>query len=171
MSLFKGFFDSNKAPAAVPEKKPIPPEEDAVMEKLAVKVVEWKMAVPAILFLESVKPLNYIGAQAMVFFEPIVQSVFTFKDYSNLRVAMERRENVENLLQKIEAHDAVAYRKERLIRKKYKAAKKNWKWYQRYLGIFQPKIEIDPAELEALEDPKPNEKNIKPHDGDKPDGM
>lgn len=169
MSLFKGFFDSSKAAVTLPEKKPIPPEEDAVMEKLAAKVVEWKMAVPAILFLESVKPLNYIGSQAMVFFEPIVQSIFTFKDYTNLRMAMERRENVENLLQKIEAHDAVAYRKERLIRKKYKAAKKNWKWYQRYLGIFQPKIEIDPAELEALEASEASEapdKKNKPHEGE-----
>ena len=60
----------------------------------------------------------------MVFFEPIVQSIFTIKDYNNFRRALERRENIENLLKKIEAQDAVAYKKEKLIRKKYKAEKK-----------------------------------------------
>lgn len=135
-----------------PTSDPIPPEEAAVLEKVAKKVVEWKMTVPAILFLESVKPLNYIGAQAMVFFEPIVQAIFSIKDYDSFRIAMERRENVENLLQKIEALDAIAYKKEKLYKKKVKEECKKWKWYQRYLGIRQPHIEIDPAELKALEE-------------------
>jgi hypothetical protein len=147
MSLFRNLFspDDDKTRA---DEQVIPPEEDAILEKVAKKVVEWKMTVPAIMFLESVKPLNYIGSQALVFFEPIVQSVFSFKDYDTFRIAMERRENVENLIQKIEAKDAVAYKKEKLYKKKVKEARKNWTWYQRYLGIRQPKIEIDPAELE-----------------------
>ena len=151
MSFFKDLFSSPGGGRPVDEKKPIPPEEDAVLEKLAKKVVEWHMTVPAILFLESVKPLNYIGSQTMVFFEPIVQSIFSFKDYDNFRQALERRENIENLLQKIERHDAVAHKKEKLYKKKLKEQRKKWKWYQRYLGINQPRIEFDPAELEALE--------------------
>jgi hypothetical protein len=150
MSSFKDMFSSSHHGTA-PVKKPIPPEEDAVLEKVAKKVIQWGMAVPAILFLESIKPLNYIGAQAMVFFEPIIQSVFSIKDYDTFRMALERRENIENLLQKIEAHDAVAHKKEKLYRKKYKQERKKWTWYQRWLGIKRPRIEIDPAELEAME--------------------
>lgn len=142
-----------------PTNTPIPPEEAAVLEKVAKKVVEWKMTVPAIIFLESVKPLNYIGAQAMVFFEPIVQAIFSIKDYDSFRVAMERRENVENLLQRIEALDAIAYKKEKLYKKKVREERKKWKWYQRYLGIKQPRIEIDPAELNALEEKSKNNGN------------
>ena len=63
-----------------PDNINIPEEENAVLEKLATKVVDRGMTIPAILFLESVKPLNYISSQAMVFFEPMVQSVFNFKD-------------------------------------------------------------------------------------------
>jgi len=149
MSFFKDLFSS---PGGKPraEKPPVPPEELAIIEKVAAKVVEWHMTVPAILFLESVKPLNYIGSQTLVFFEPIVQSVFSIKDYDVFRQAMERRENVENLLQKIEELDAVSYKKEKLYKKKLKEQRKNWKWYQRYLGINQPRIEIDPAELEEM---------------------
>ncbi len=159
MSLFKARRPSS---GIRPEgdEPPIPPEEAAIIEKVAGKVVQWRMAVPAIIFLESVKPLNYIGAQAMVFFEPIVQSIFSVKDYDIFRVAMERRENIENLLQKIEALDAVAYKKDRLYKKKLKEERKKWKWYQRYLGIRQPRITIDPAELEA---PDAEDKAKPPH--------
>jgi len=102
-----GLFKSNPQ-LPDPEKPSLPAEEDAVLEKLAKKVVEWKMSVPAILALESVKPLNFIGSQAMVFFEPIVQAVFNIKDYDTLRGALEKRETIEILLLKIEAYDVLS---------------------------------------------------------------
>lgn len=97
--------------------------EDEILRKLAAKVVEWKMTVPAILFLESVKPLNYIGAQAMVFFEPFVQTLFNLKDYDTFRIMMEKRENVELLLLKIEEFDAEALRQEKATRQARRAAR------------------------------------------------
>jgi hypothetical protein len=152
MSLFRSTPGPND-----PAKEPIPDAEDAVLEKLAKKVVEWRMAVPAILFLESIKPLNYIGSQAMVFFEPIVQSIFNFRDYDMLRIAMERRENVENLLQKIEKHDARLYEREKALKKFMKTEKKKWKWYQRYLGVAKPKVQL-PEELAKPLFPKEKKK-------------
>ena len=154
MSIFKGIESDDKT------KPPIPEEEDVVLEKVAVKVVQWRMAIPAILFLEMVKPLNYIGAQAMVFFEPFVQTVFNFKDYDIFRTAMERRENIENLLQKIEKHDADLKEREKAVNKFMKAEKKKWKWHQRYLGICCPKVDL-PPELRAPlfpKEAKPNKK-------------
>ena len=136
-----GLFKSNSQ-LPDPEKPALPAEEDAVLEKLAKKVVEWKMSVPAILALESVKPLNFIGSQAMVFFEPIVQAVFNIKDYDTLRVALEKRETIEILLLKIEAHDVLSLVREKRIKKFMKVEKKKWKWYQRYLGVFLPKVKI-----------------------------
>ncbi|MFQ6008563.1 MAG: hypothetical protein ACE5K8_06370, partial [Candidatus Zixiibacteriota bacterium] len=88
------------------------------------------------------KPLNFIGSQAMVFFEPIVQSLFNFKDYDTFRSALEKRESIEILLLKIEELDAVASEREKRIKKFLKAEKKKWKWYQRWLGIFPPKVQI-----------------------------
>ena len=136
----------------------LPEDEEAVLVKLANKVVEKGMTVPAILFLESVKPLNFIGSQTMVFFEPIIQTVFNFKDYDNLRSALEKRESIEILILRIEAYDAVAHRRERAFNKWYKQEKKKWKWYQRYLGVFRPKYTVPdevlnpPAESEKPKD-------------------
>ena len=141
-----------------PEQSPLATEENAVLDKLAHKVVDKGMAVPAILFLESVKPLNYIGSQMMVFFEPIVQTVFNFKDYNTLRTTLEKRHSIEILLLKIEEYDATAYARERRMKKWLKTERKKWKWYQRYLGIFTPKLDIPDEVLNPPEEAKPDEK-------------
>jgi hypothetical protein len=140
-------------------------QEDAVMEKIAKWVVKKQFTVPAIMFLESIKPMNFIGSQVMVFFEPVVQSVFTFKDYTVFREALEKRESVEILLQKIEARDAAALKREKRVKAYMKEQKKNWKWYQRYLGVFQPKVKIP---QEVIDSPPEDESDQNDEDtGDK----
>lgn len=124
---FRRWFDSR---AGAKDSPPSLTEQEAeILRKLAAKVVEWKMTVPAIIFLESIKPLNYIGAQALVFFEPFVQTLFNFKDYDTFREMMERRESVEQLLLKIEELDAVALAKERDARRQRRAQRgRRWWW-------------------------------------------
>jgi len=80
--------------------------EKKIIEKVAKKVVQWHMAVPAILFIESVKPLNFIGSQILVFFSPIVQSIFTIVDYDKFTAMMEDRRKVELFLREIEKQEA-----------------------------------------------------------------
>ncbi len=159
MSFFKGGMELPNSGRGV-----LPEEQEAVLDKLARKTVEKGMTVPAIMFLESVKPLNYIGSQTMIFFEPIVQSVFNFRDYDVLRAAMERRESVEIVILLIEEYDAVEVKRQKAFKKWYKQEKKNWKWYQRYLGIFLPKLEV-PEEIKNPPLPKLESDTT---EGDKP---
>ncbi|MFQ6002264.1 MAG: hypothetical protein ACE5KJ_00815 [Candidatus Zixiibacteriota bacterium] len=110
------------------EGEELTPQQDEILTKIAQKVVHWKMSVPAILFLESVKPLNYIGSQMMAFFEPFVQTVFSWKDYDEFRRMMEERGTVEKLLQKIEQLDAEAQAKEKTLKQERKLKrKKEWR--------------------------------------------
>jgi len=74
-----------------------------IMDRLAGKIVERRLATPAILFLESIKPLSFLGNQALIFFQPIVQSIVNFKSYDEIAGILEDRENLEYLLTKIEA--------------------------------------------------------------------
>jgi hypothetical protein len=69
---------------------------------------------------------------------------------------------MENLLQKIEKYDAAMYDREKALKKFMKVEKKNWKWYQRYLGIAKPKIEY-PEEFKKplFEDSKDKPKDNK----------
>lgn len=81
-------------------------EDQALIDGLARRVVGMGMAVPAILFLESSKPLSFLGAQAMVFFEPFVKTFFAADGYTRMGRLMEDRENVERLIRRIEGLDA-----------------------------------------------------------------
>jgi len=131
----------------MPHKSPfggleLPPEEEAlskdereILFKLADFIVRKGLTVPAILTLETVKPLNYIGSQTMVFLEPFVQAVFRdIAKYNTFRRMMEKRDNVERLLQKIEELDAIQFQKEKELKMKYKAGKKaRWAKRKRFL--------------------------------------
>ena len=147
MSFFKGSADLPPAGEGA-----LDTEELVILEKLAHKAVDKGWTVPSILFLESVKPLNFIGSQVLVFFEPIVQTLFNFRDYNTFRTALEKRESIEILIQKIEAYDAVALKREKRVKKWYKQEKKKWKWYQRYLGVFRPKYKIPDVVLNPPEE-------------------
>lgn len=134
-----------------PEENELTPDEQEIMRALAQKVVDWHMTVPAILTLESVKPLNWIGSQAMVFFEPFVTAILSaplsVKNYNLFRQMMEKRDNVERLLQKIEELDAIQLEKERELKRKLKAerkAKRNRFW-RKLFGREGPEDRKPPA--------------------------
>lgn len=74
-----------------------------LIRKLADYVVRRNMSVPAIMFLESVRPLNFVGSQAMVFFKPIISRFFTSAEYDKLATIIERREVIDLLIKEIEA--------------------------------------------------------------------
>lgn len=81
---------------------PLAPEDTALLERLAARVVELRMEVPAILALETGKPLSVLAGQAMGFFEPMVQSLFSFPDYRRWAALIERRDAIEALILRIE---------------------------------------------------------------------
>lgn len=118
-----------------PEEEALSKDEQEILFKLADFIVKKGMTVPAILTLETVKPLNYIGSQTMVFLEPFVQAVFKdISKYNTFRRMMEKRENVERLLQKIEELDAIQFQKEKELKKKYKAERKvRWAKRKRFI--------------------------------------
>ena len=79
---------------------------DGLLDKLAERVVGLRMTVPAILFLESSKPLNFVGSQMIGTFEPLVRTIFNWSDVERLRVALEDRGTIERLIVKIEDREA-----------------------------------------------------------------
>ena len=76
--------------------------DTALISKLADFVVRRNMSVPAIMFLESVRPLNFVGSQAMVFLQPILSRFFTREEYDKLAVILEKREVIDLLIKEIE---------------------------------------------------------------------
>ena len=77
--------------------------EQELVDKIAGKIVERRLSVPAVLFMEVLKPVSFLGAQTLNFFGPIIESLMKPENrYYDFTAFLEKRENVERILQRIE---------------------------------------------------------------------
>jgi hypothetical protein len=77
-------------------------EDRLLLERLASRVVELKLETPALLTLETARPLSLLAGQAMLFFEPFAQALFHLTDYRRIAALIERREAIAVLIEQIE---------------------------------------------------------------------
>lgn len=77
-----------------------------LLDKLARGIVVRGMATPALLFLRSVRPLNSLGSQALVFLRPFLTPLLRETDYDRMAAILERRESIGALVGAIEAAGA-----------------------------------------------------------------
>jgi len=111
------------SPEDIPEQR-----RKELILRLADGIVKRGLTAPAIFFLESVKPLNFLGSQAMIFFEPIVKTIFPFQAYTEFAVLLEDRQTLEHLICEIE-------RLEGDTRRERKEQRKRWLfWVRRNRG-------------------------------------
>ena len=99
------------------------PEDETLVSKVAEKIVRRRMTVPAIFFLESSKPLAFLGGQLLIFLEPFIQTLFNFRQYQRFAFLMEDRSNWERLIRKVEDLEAEYTEKEKQAKKEAKAKK------------------------------------------------
>ncbi len=76
-----------------------------LLERIAQEVVEQNLTAPAVFVLEVARPFTFIGSQSMVFLEPIIQSIFNWRNYTYVRKLLEDRKNLDELLLRIEDYD------------------------------------------------------------------
>jgi hypothetical protein len=81
---------------------PLSAEEEKLVDRLARTVVDRQMAVPAVLLLESSKPLAFLGSQMLRFLEPSVRTLCDRPEYAVVTQILEDRDKVEHLLRRIE---------------------------------------------------------------------
>ncbi len=75
---------------------------EALIRRVAAEVVRRRLATPAVLVLETGKPLSFLGSQALVFLEPMVRAFLAPPDYDLLVRILEDRSRVERLVEVIE---------------------------------------------------------------------
>lgn len=76
-----------------------------LLERIAQEIVERNLTAPAVFVLEVARPFTFIGSQGMVFLEPIIQSIFNWRNYTYVRKLLEDRKNLDELLLRIEDYD------------------------------------------------------------------
>jgi hypothetical protein len=80
-----------------------PEETDNIIESIAQDVVRRRLETPAILFLESHKPLAFVASQALIVGTPVLGSLFGLDKIRHYSGLLQSRDNIEKLLQRIEA--------------------------------------------------------------------
>lgn len=73
-----------------------------LINKIAQKVVDYRLAPIAIVFLESSKPLTFLGNQFLIFMQPFYRAIFSYREYEEVTAMLEDRDNVEALICEIE---------------------------------------------------------------------
>jgi hypothetical protein len=81
-------------------------EDLALLQRIADAVVQRRMAAPAIVFLESLGPMSFLGSQALHFFAPIIELAFSAHEVSQVAALLERRDTTVRLIALIEAASA-----------------------------------------------------------------
>ena len=77
--------------------------EQEMVDKIAEKIVNRRLSVPAVLFMEVLKPISFFGAQTLNFFGPFIESMMKPDNrYYDFTEFLEKRENVERILKRIE---------------------------------------------------------------------
>lgn len=79
-------------------------DERKLLDDFADGIVRRRLTPAALFFFESVKPLGFIGSQAMIFFRPIISIIWSDPvRYDRLQKVLEKRGSLELLLRRLEA--------------------------------------------------------------------
>ena len=84
--------------AVTPPASGFSPDEIALLEKIAHHIVSREMAAPALLFLESLGPLSFLGSQVVHGLKPFMDVVIDPADAERLATLLERRDGIDQLI-------------------------------------------------------------------------
>jgi hypothetical protein len=89
--------------AVRPEQDHFTSEDLALLERVVDAIVTRRMAAPAMLFLESMGPMNFLGSQVLHVLTPIIESVLSGPELAQIARLLERRDSIHRLIILIEA--------------------------------------------------------------------
>lgn len=101
LSQIKAGLHHAFATKSVPQ--PFSIEEVELLERIADAIVKRGMAAPAMVFFESLGPMNFLGSQALHFLTPIIEFAFDPKEVQQVACLLERRDTIARLITLIEA--------------------------------------------------------------------
>jgi len=86
------------------------PSDDQMqlVDRLAREIVRRHLTTPALAMLEMSRPLNFLGAQAMHFFAPVLTAIFEPKMYELFARFLERRDAISVIADRIEHFEQLA---------------------------------------------------------------
>jgi hypothetical protein len=93
-------------------EKPGPAEptdaQRAPVERICSEVVRRNLTTPALIFLEMARPLNFLGAQTLHFFEPLLSVLSASEARRQFTAFLECRGSIDYLARRIEELESAA---------------------------------------------------------------
>ena len=80
-------------------------EQQAAVRRVARFIVRFGMTVPAILALETVRPLSYVGSQFMHLLSPSIGAFLSATEWNAMAALLENRKGLDYVLRVIEQAD------------------------------------------------------------------
>jgi hypothetical protein len=77
-------------------------DDKVFLTRMAEEVIARRLTTPSIFFLEMMKPLNFVGSQAMIFFGPIISAFVKTDGYYRAAELFEQHSSVEFLICELE---------------------------------------------------------------------
>lgn len=77
-------------------------DQQQAIDRILREILRRRLDVPAGMLLEACRPLNYVGAQALRFFSPMMQAVLGLKGQNDFAEFLEKRKSVDYLLSRLE---------------------------------------------------------------------
>jgi hypothetical protein len=97
MKWFKHAFAIEAPGCTIPTEA-----QRAIIEKLCREVVRRRMTTPALMTLEMGRPLNYVSAQLLHFFQPMLSFLANAADYQAFTEFLEQRGSIDYIVQRLE---------------------------------------------------------------------
>jgi hypothetical protein len=77
-------------------------DQRQAIDRILSEILRRHLDVPAGMLLEACRPLNYVGAQALRFFSPLMQAVLGLQGQTDFAEFLEKRKSVDYLLTRLE---------------------------------------------------------------------
>ncbi len=77
-------------------------EQKNLVDKVCREISRRHLTTPALIFLESFRPLNYIGSQILHYFHPFISAITNANGYRIFTEFLEKRSSVDYLYDRIE---------------------------------------------------------------------
>ena len=108
-----------------------------LIEKVAVFLATRRMAAPAMLFIESFRPLHFVGSQIMYLVSPFASVIFSENEFEEFAALISEHENIKLLLKRIDELDEQMHREQREIERI-----KRKKFWTKLKSIFKKKTKL-----------------------------
>ena len=77
-------------------------QSEQLIEHLTQQISQWKLALPAIVFLQVTRPLSFVASQGLLLCQPLLSFVFDAPRIANYAGLLADRTNIDRLVARLE---------------------------------------------------------------------